>query len=357
LGDLPGDAPEAAHLRGITDAVPGDPKPTPALRLCLTAYAYFLEHEARLDEALDVLGLAGRAHGASVPAPEFAAIALFAGRLNRLLARWAAANTCYHRAEDAATSTGDMVTVFRSRLGRSAVLRGQGNLPLSHAMAEEVANRAKAAELREVEAMAWADLGAVLVLEGRLEESVQAKYRAFRLTEDSLNRMRVLGDLGIGLLQLRAYESARLAFEIVADSNTSFIVRSNAVLELMDLESSVGNRMAFERRRADAEASRDRMPPSMVADFHFKAGVGMSRFGRRKRAREFLTTGLKVAEEHRLNVWYFKLESELKALAALDAAETSTAREPELATPATYNGSPAVHEVAVGLREYALSAS
>ena len=333
LGDLPGEAPEAAHLRGIAEAVPADPTPTPALRLCLTAYAYFLEHEARLDEALDILGLAARAHGPSVPAAEFAAIALFAGRLNRLLARWTAANTCYARAEDAATSVGDMVTVLRSRLGRSAVLRGQGNLPLSHTIAEEVAQRARAANLCEVEAMAWSDLGAVLVLQGHLEESVQAKYRAFRLTEDSLNRMRVLGDLGVGLLRIRAYESARLAFDIVATSNTSFMVRANAVLELMDLESAVGNRMAFERRRADAEASRERMPPSMAADFHFKAGVGMARFGRAKRAREFLGAGLRLAEEHRLNVWYFKFESELKALDVLDVAEPIQAREPELATP------------------------
>lgn len=352
LSDLPAEAPEAAHLRGIADAVPAEPAPTPALRLCLTAYAYFLEHEARLDEALDVLGLAGRAHGASVPAAEFAAIALFAGRLNRLLARWSAANMCYERAEDAAVSTADMVTALRSRLGRSAVLRGQGNIPLSRSIAEEVAQRAEAAGLCEVEAMAWTDLGAVLVLQGQLEESVKAKYRAFRLTEDSLNRMRVLGDLGVGLLQLRAYESARLAFEIVAASPTSLMVRCNAVLELMDLESAVGNRMAFERRRAEAEASRDRMPPSMAADFHFKAGVGMARFGRRKRAREFLGAGLRLAEEHRLNVWYFKLESELKAL---DAVEATEAREPRFATPVTYSESPAVEEVAVGLREYALS--
>ena len=357
LGDLPGDAPEAAHLRGIAEAVPSDPMPTPALRLCLTAYAYFLEHEARLDEALDILGLAGRAHGASVPAGEFAAIALFAGRLNRLLARWPGANTCYARAEDAGASVGDTVTVLRSRLGRSAVLRGQGNLPLSRNMVEDVAKQANAADLCEVEAMAWADMGAVLLLQGRLEDAVQAKYRAFRLTEDSLNRMRVLGDLGIGLLQMRAYESARLAFEIVAASETSFMVRCNAVLELIDLESAVGNRMAFERRRAEAEASRERMPPSMAADFHFKAGVGMARFGRRKRAREFLGAGLKLAEEHRLNVWYFKLESELKTLEVLDAAENTEAREPEPATPETYYGSPVMEEVAVGLREYAVSAS
>jgi tetratricopeptide (TPR) repeat protein len=353
LTDLPGEAPESAHLRGITDAIPVSPAPTPALRLCLTAYAYFLEHEGRLEEALDILGLASRAHGASVPPAEFAAIALFAGRLNRLLARWAAANTCYQRAEDSATSVSDLVTVLRSRLGRASVARGQGNLPLSRSMAQEVANQAERASLREVEAMAWADLGAVLELQGCLEHSVQAKYRAFQLTEDSLSRMRVLGDLGVSLLQLQAYTSARLAFEIVASSNTSFIVRTNAVLELMHLESAAGNRMAFERRRAEAEGSRERMPPSMVADFLFKAGVGMARFSRYKRAREFFTAGLQFTEEHRLNAWYFRMERELKALEEQEASEV---RQPEPATPAPVE-SPVVEEVAVGLREYALSAS
>ncbi|MGH7580870.1 MAG: hypothetical protein ACREM9_11900, partial [Gemmatimonadales bacterium] len=70
-------------------------------------------------------------------------------------------------------------------------------------------------------------------------------------------------------------------------------------------------------------------------------------------AKEFLGAGLRLAEEHRLNVWFFRFENELKALEALVAAE---AREPELATPAS-TWSPAVEEVAVGLREYARSAS
>jgi len=174
LSDLPSDAPEAAHLRGITDAVPADPVPTPALRLCLTAYAYFLEHEARLDEALDVLGLAGRAHGAAVPAGEFAAIALFAGRLNRLLARWGAANTCYERAEDASRTAGDMVTTFRSRLGRCGVLRGQGNLPLAMANTRAVVDEAGKLGLREVQAMAYSDLGSVCANQGLRVEAVQA---------------------------------------------------------------------------------------------------------------------------------------------------------------------------------------
>jgi hypothetical protein len=68
------------------------------------AYAYFLEHEGRLEEAIEVLALGVRTHGPAVPAGDFAASALFAGRLNRQLARWPAATACYSAGENAATT-------------------------------------------------------------------------------------------------------------------------------------------------------------------------------------------------------------------------------------------------------------
>jgi tetratricopeptide (TPR) repeat protein len=352
LRELPGDAPECAHLCGIADAVPAAGKPTPALRLTLTAYAYYLEHEGRMEEALDVLSLASHTHGSTIPPAEFAATALFAGRLNRLLARWPAATDCYGLAEAAARITRDMTTLLRSRLGRGAVLRGQGNLPLSRSTVEAVIGEAEALNLREVLAIAYADLGALCELQGLRAEAVQANYQAFLACDDSLQRMRVLGDLGIGLLKIGAYDSARLAFELVIASNTSFLVRTNALLELMDLETLVGNQVAFQRHRAQAEEVRDRMTPSMSCDFLFKAAAGLTRFGRVGRARELLVEGQHLAERHRLNGWYFRFEG------ALTELDSSAAREPEPATrTAGMTELPAIREVAFGLREYALQAT
>jgi tetratricopeptide (TPR) repeat protein len=347
LRELPPDSPESAHLHGIADAVPIGPQPFAGLRLSLMAYAYFLEHEGRLEEALEVLALAVRTHGSEVPAGDFAASALFAGRLNRLLARWNEATACYTSAESAADRAGDRVLVLRSRLGRGAVLRGQGNLPLARAIVEVVIEAARSAGLRDVEALALMDLGSVYSVEGRRVESVQANYEAFRLTEDALQRMRVLGDLGVGLKEIGAVDGARIAFELVVGARTSFLVRTNALLELMELESSAGDRMAFERRRAEAEKAQSQMPPSMLTDYYYKAGVGLTRFGQTGRGRQFLTAGLAVAETHQLNAWYFRCE---KVLANLTDCELP---EPE---PATYPGLgelPAVRAVAVGLREYA----
>ncbi len=352
LSDLPGDAPEAAHLLGIVDAVVPTGRAAPGLRLSLTAYAYFLEHEARLFEALDVLELSAKTHGGQIPAGEFSAIALFAGRLRRLLALWGQANASYSAAEEAAHATGDPVTVLRSRLGRCGVLRAQGNLPASRALAESVLRSAEESGLRDVQAMAYADLGAVLVLQGLFGESVQAKYRAFLFTEDGVQRMRVLGDLGVGLAQIGATAAARTAFEIVVASQTGFLVRMNALLELMDLESQADNRVAFERLRAEAESVRERMTPSMLADFMYKSGVGLARFGRLTRAGDVLTEGLRLTEANGLNAWYFRFERTLQGLSGCGLCDPQASQP---LAPAGLSDSPAIQEVALGLREYALS--
>jgi tetratricopeptide (TPR) repeat protein len=351
LRDLPPESPESAHLHGIVDAMPTGSQPAAGLRLSLMAYAYFLEHEGRLEEALEILGLAVRTHGSDVPALDFAASALFAGRLNRLLARWNEATNCYLSAESAAERAGDRVLTLRARLGRGAVLRGQGNLPLARAIVEVVIEAARTAALRDVQAMALTDLGAICSLEGRRVDMIQANYEAFRLTEDALQRMRILGDIGLGLKEVGALDAARLAFEIVVGARTSFLVRTNAVLELMELESSAGNRVAFERRRAEAEKVRDRMPPSMLVDLHYKTGIGLARFGQMARARHILTAGMELSEKHDLNAWFFRFEA---ILANLQACETPG---PAPAVPPDLGVAPTVEAVAVGLREYAAAAS
>jgi tetratricopeptide (TPR) repeat protein len=350
LRELPGDSPESAHLHGITDSVPIGTEPLAGLRLSLMAYAYFLEHEGRLEEALEVLTLAVRTHGADVPVSDFAGSALFAGRLNRMLARWNDATTCYHSAESAAAEVEDQVLVLRSRLGMSAVMLGRGNLSEAERMARAVLARAVELSLPEQEAMAYHDVGVALEAQGRRVEAVEAKYQAFLRTGDTLQRMRVLGDLGTGLAELGEYSVARMAFEIVAGSKSSFVVRTNAIIELMELESATGNRLAFERRRAAAHALRERMPPSMAADFHFKLGVGLARFGQMSRARDILAAGLALAETHRLNAWYFRFERVLQSLDACDL------REPALSTPSGPVPSSAVEEMEAGLREYASTA-
>jgi tetratricopeptide (TPR) repeat protein len=317
ISDLPQDAPETAHLAGIVAAIPSTEPPAPSLWKSLNAYAYFLEQENRLEESLEMLTLAARAHGAKASLGDFTAYALFAGRLNRLLARWDTATRCYRAAEEVGLNNGDQVAKLRGKLGQGAVDRGRGNLPLARDTAQEVIREAAESELPDVLAIAYADLGAVCELQGEPLEALKAEYQAFRFTQDPQLRMRSLGNLACTLREIGALEAAHVAFTIVANSDASILVRVNAFLELMDLESSSGNRVGFQRWRSAAEEYEGRMGPSMLVDYHYKLAWGLTRFGQRQRGEEALKTALAIAEKHRLNAWYFKIERGLEELKEL----------------------------------------
>ncbi len=345
VAELDDRRPEARHLEGILDAlrVIGNAY-SPAVRMALTAFAYFLEHEGRLAEALDVLGLAARTHGPAIPALDFPAIALFAGRLNRLQARFEAATAAYAAAEEGALVVGDVNARLVSRLGRAHVMRAQGNLPLSRLTVEGVITEAEAEGLTDTLSRAYADLGHVMTVQGDRLGALRATYEAFRLASDPLNRMRYLGDLGVELSDLGYYDVARLAFGIVVASNTSFIVKTNARLELMEIESASGNRVAFERHRGELREAAGQMPPSMAIDYRFKAGVGLARFGQFARAREMWADGMRLAEANHLNEWYFRLE---RVSQHLDDCAAPVVRAEAEAPPA------AIADLAAGLTAYA----
>jgi tetratricopeptide (TPR) repeat protein len=350
VDELPADAPETAHLTGVVAAVSAERRPTPSLWKSLSAYAYFLEHESRLEESLEMLTLAARAQGPVTSAADFTGYALFAGRLNRLLARWDLATQCYGAAEEVASKNGDPVSALRGRLGKGAVQRGQGNYPAARAAAESVIREATELQLTEAQALAYADLGSIYTLQGLRLEALEAQYQAFLLSRDMPQQMRALGDLAIGLSEIGAFEGARLSFQIVSESNASVEVRANALLELMDLESSVGNRVAFERYRNAAEEYRSRMTPSMSVDYQYKVGVGLARFGQASRAEAAFTAGRELAERHRLNAWYFRIEHALNELAQCKDEQSNPRQPSELSQAAT------VREMEVGLREYAAAA-
>jgi hypothetical protein len=347
LQELPREDPEIPYLSRILAEIDLELTAVPRLGKELLAYAAFLEHQGRLEEALEATALAGRAFGPDIAPGEFTDCALMAGRLNRLLARWAGAITCYEAAERTGREQGDLVAGLRGRLGRGIVARGRGNLPAARQIAEAVREEARALNLPRVQALACADLAAACSELGHPIEALQADYDAFRLHPDPDKRMRSLGNVGLDLLQLGWHDAARTAFNIVLRSDTNAIVRLNALLELMALESAVGDPTAFEQHHRVAEAARDQMPPSMQVDFWFKTASGRRRFGQPAAAKAALAEAQAIALAHGLHAWSFRTE---RALRDLDAAGDPGLPEP----PATARSdSPVVREVTAGLEEYA----
>ncbi len=325
LDELPAELPEVAHLVGIADASADGPDREAVLRLSLMAYAYFLEHEGRFEEALDVLGLAAHSFGAGIPLRDFVTFALSAARLQRLLARWERAMASYREAEEVAGWLEDRATTLRARLGQSIVHRGQGNLPAALAGVERVLAEAQAAGLDELVSDAYLDLGATLDFMGRGPEALRAQYLAFRSAQDPLQRMRVLGDLGGVLAQLGELRLARSALEVVAQSPSSVQIQLNALIELMDVSAQEGDRLGFQRHRTLLGEHAERMAPRMLVDWHYKSALGYVRFGHPDRARRHLETALEVAQAHALHQWVFRVEAALAASAAPEAPRPAAA--------------------------------
>ena len=347
LYELPREDPETACLSRIVGEIDLESAAAPGLGRELLGYAAFLEQQGRFDEALEATALAGRAFGPDILPGDFAGCALTAGRLNRLLARWSAAVTCYEAAERTGREWGDPVAALRGRLGCGAVARGRGNLPAAREIAEAVRAEARALDLPQVQALACADLAAACSELGQPVEALQADYEMFRLHPDPDHRMRTLGNVGLDLLQLGWYDVARTAFTIVLRSETAVTVRLNARLELMALESAVGDSTAFERHHRAAETCRDQMPPSMQVDFLFKTASGRRRFGQPAAAKAALAEAQAIAAAHGLHAWSYRVEQVLRDLTA--AGELALPEPP--ATPR--RDSPVVREVAAGLEEYA----
>ena len=349
LQDLPGDEAEVSHLLGISESVTSDPVHRDAvLRMSLVAYAYYLEHEARLEEALEILGLSARTYRSEMPPVDTATISLFVARLNRMLARWDRANRAYTVAEHAGLEVRDLNTVMLARIGMANVNRGQGNLPSARAALEKVVAESDSPELSEVRGRALSDLSVVLERQGLTYDCITVKYSALLCLKDEMQRIRVLGDLGYVLRTLGAYEAARQSFSLVLSSDPSFLLRVNAYLELMELESAVGNRIAFERCRQECRTYEDRMPPSMAIDYRYKIGIGYARFGKETKARAVLREALVLAEANQLNEWYFRLD---RVVRGLELCQDHLDLKPTTAE-ATYMA-PAVARVSAGLMEMA----
>ena len=305
LRDLPSEDSETPFLVRVAAAVEAESSTAlPQVRVALNEYASYLEFEGRLDEALDSLRLAATTWHGAVPTNEFAALALFAGRVNRLLGRWECATDSYAAAEDAAADGGDTASVLRARLGRASVLRAIGQIVLAQALIEDVIDDAGGqGYLAPVLGLAYADLGAVLAQAGRPIEAIQATYESYRHTPDRSQRIRILGELGAGLAELGAYGAARAAFELVVASTTGQLARARAWMGLMDTASAEGDRIGFERSRSEARALMPTLPAGVAADLGFRTAAGLARFGQFARARAVWRETLELANDRGLDDW------------------------------------------------------
>src|SRR6266705_1311230 len=283
--DLPPGATERSHLVGLVQGTrDAFEQGSAGLVLpALFAYAHYLEDEMRLEEALDVLDTLLQVGGEKLPPSD-----AVGGTL--------------------AAAIGDTHSELLSRIGRAQALRGRGNLLEAEQSYREILLEAERQGDHDVQARAHQELAVVLSTRGQPAEAIPHEWRAFQLYQDGLSRIRVLGDLGIMLLFVGDAIGAERALSEVVRSGATQDVLDNAMVELMHCASFRRDRVGFERWREQCDARRENMPPNILVDYMFKAGIGRARFGQLDRAERLLTSALRIADEAGLHEFTFRIE-------------------------------------------------
>ena len=305
VDDLPTVHPECAHLRLIVAAMSeGARSDLLALRRALLGYAAWLEREGRLDLSLELLAVARCTWLADIPPADFCTLALTVGRVNRQLARLPLAADAYAAAEEGAFLAADHLLALRARLGSAAIRRLRGH---HHGLEEELhiilAESEQRPELGVLLPLVHADLGSLYAAQGRMSDAVRAMVRAVRAASQPPERMRMLAGLGQVLLELGAGDVAHTALSHVARQAEDRLTQAGAQVELMDLASVEGDRLAFERLRAGLREYIWRLPAAVRVDFLYRSGVGFSRFSQYGRAAKCWSEAMDLAEAQQLEEW------------------------------------------------------
>ncbi len=330
---LPSNAVDAEHQRHIVGACNQviDADSRRALWPPMLAYAFWLEKDLQLPEALDVIETALKLYDGTAARDCLSAIRQQA-RVLRLLGRFDEAYQAYDHGERLAGDSGDQHSAFLFRIGRAILAQKTGNLPQSERALRTVMAEAKQAGDTAAQAAATHDLAIALHLMDRTADAIPMAFRAYELYEDRLSQQRALSDTGALLKEMGHLQAARQALLTILEDDPSREVRSRAILELVEVSAQMGDRFSFERWRREAESFRDALPVDEVCNLEFALGTGLASFGSHKDARRHLENAIALAEQTKLGERLFTAEKALRELQEHRFVATQLP-EPDAQTP------------------------
>ena len=310
-------SPEMTHLQNITRVAGAVARRASQHLLCapLLAFAYWLEQELRLNEALDVVDTTQRI-GQGLKPGEVVSVLLQRARILRLLGQFDDARRAYAAAGKQADAVGDSHSVLLSRIGDAIVSRQVGNLPGSEVALRAVLREAEAMSDEDAQARAHHDLGVALDHRNRPAQALAHYFAAFNLYKPETFKLRALSDVAHAIKGLGHHDAATRAFTLVVERTTSAQVKMYAMLELLELAGVSRNRVSFQRWRRQVQVLADSLPAETAVDFEIKLGKGYREFGNVRLARRHLRSAARMAGEWQLNEYVFRAEQALRALLA-----------------------------------------
>ncbi len=315
LLDLHPQNPESAHLLEVVRVADAVQKGATRSMLepPLLAYAFWLEEELQLAQALDVVETALGLNDGTSPTEEIAGL-LQRARVLRLIGQFDNARETYETARSRATSVGDTHSTLLARIGEAVVMRQVGNLPGSEHQIRAVLKDAEECRDRDAQARAQHDLGGVLILMGRGREAISHLYRAFELYERRAHKLRAVSDVGEAFKREGRYAAARDAFTVVLAGGPREEMRVTTMIALLELSAQMGDRLGFSRWKREITAIADELPSERRADFQLQLGLGCVAFNQRRSGEKSLRSALAIAEQHHLNEYVFRAEAALATL-------------------------------------------
>jgi hypothetical protein len=290
----------------------------------LMGYGRSLDYDGRYALAADVY----RALLAHLPPGAGADIAIDAemrlGYCMRVQDDWAGAESAYARAREIAVARGDVSKAMHARIGDAAVAFARGNLPVAEAILDAVIVEAAAPDHADIRSMALHDRALVAHWRGHYDQAARLAYGALALTRSLTARDRILADLANAFVQLGVLDVARDSYMVLASTAQEQYVRWLAMINLLEISALQTNEAVFESYRADLIG--ERLPPFLLAQYHYYTAFGYHAFGKNGVALRSLERAGELAETHRYNQLVFQAEELAAAIKRGAAAEQRAAR-------------------------------
>ena len=296
----------------------------------LASYAKLLQYDAPWGLVSDVHGTLVEFAQRTNDVPRMLDSMLMRGYGLRMLGRFAEASDAYAALRAAAIAAGDERYRLESRLSDAKVAIDRGNFPMAREIIDQSIAEAREIDCTVIVAKGLTDRARVAAMQGDHDLALACSYEALELSEQSMDRERILSNIALTFAEMGLRAPARDAALLVAATAQDRNTRLTALVNLMELAHQDGRELVFEQYRR--ELSREELTPYLEAVYREACAVGLRAFGRLPEARAAARRMLEVAEHHGLNEFVLKAEN---VLHAGDAPPAGRARTPRPVTPQT----------------------
>jgi tetratricopeptide (TPR) repeat protein len=290
---------EATKRAAIDDVVCGS----------LLAYGRALDYQATWGLATDVFATVAKL-ARPEKSPRLAVEAnISLGGTARRNGDWETSSRAYSQAAFIADTVGDRQGVLKVQVGIANNYLAKGNIPHAQTILDDVIVQATDEHFSEIRGLALHSRATLAQRRGHKTEAVSLAYEALGLTTNPIARDGVLEDLAVAFSEIGMRDAARDTHLIIASTSQLNWVRSQALINLMELAGIDGMREAFDGYAAELRnASLD---PWLKSHFLLFLGEGMARFERYEAAEQALEEAIAFANSNQIHSVSFRVDAEL----------------------------------------------